>query len=134
MTVILFFLALLLQQQGKPKPQSCPVQIVKFSSHGAAVDYSYPGHANVTLSNTTDKLVVATIIKLSAIDAVGDEHEFVVTPTLSSKDKIKPGQTKKASWTIHTPDAQRLKAWISALRFEDGTVWHDDGTHSCSKQ
>src|SRR6185437_10823386 len=133
MIVMLFSLTLLLQQ-GNHKPQSCPVQIVKFSSHGSAVDYSYPGHATLTLSNTTDKLVVATIIKLSAIDAVGDEHEFAVTLTLSDKGKIKPGQTKKGSWTIHTPDAQKLKAWISALRFEDGTVWHDDGSHSYSKQ
>ena len=133
MTVVLFSLALLLQQ-GKPKPQSCPVQILKFSSHGAAVDYSYPGRATLTLSNTTDKLVVATIINLSAVDAVGDEHDFAVTPSLSDKDRIKPGQTKKGSWTIHTPDGQKLKAWVSAVRFEDGTVWHDDDSRSCSKQ
>ena len=133
MKYFLCILALLGVAGAADKAQTCPVQIVKFSSHGSAADYSYPGHADLTLLNTTSKEVKAAVLKLAAVDAVGDVHEFAVTPELELTHAIKPGAQRKANWTIHTKDGQRLRVWVSAVRFEDGTVWHDDNSHSCSK-
>ncbi|HET9184398.1 MAG TPA: hypothetical protein VFP59_19930 [Candidatus Angelobacter sp.] len=73
-------------------------------------------------------------MKLAAVDAIGDVRDFAVTPELELTHAIKAGETRKATWDIHTPEMQKLKVWVNAVRFDDGTVWRDDGSRSCSKQ
>ena len=131
--MIVFLISLaLLTQKPTPQPQSCPLEIAQFRYDGET--QSRPGHATLKLTNTTSKTVKAAIMKLAAIDAVGDVRDFAVTPELELTHAVKPGETRKATWDIHTPEMQKLKVWVNAVRFDDGTVWRDDGSHSCSKQ
>jgi hypothetical protein len=137
--------------------QNCPVEVTKATStdggfgHGLAdrmttseyqrqTDETLHGgmgkhYLDMRLKNISTKLITAIESVASYVNVMGDPSASTTFTTQNSKP-IKPGQENRS----YTMDREMLAAngkgqvivYVQRVRFEDGTFWTDNGSHSCS--
>lgn len=131
----------LAQDVVKNKQQACPLVFSKVRMSYEYLGGSYSDGADrhseavkIEWTNTTGKTIVGKIVKLSAINAVGQEEAFVRIPTLESRKVVKVDQKVKEGWLVPSlRDVRAIRVWLSAIRFSDGSLWEDNGSHGCGK-
>lgn len=135
-----FSLALLaLILAASPVFAQCPVEILDVNPRGAThmlnlgrgLGFVATGSdLTVKWKNISSKEIAGIKFGIAWIDAVGDQHP--AHTGFTGEDKVKPGQTKKYQWDIPlNQDETRAEGWLTKVLFKDGTVWEDNGTHSC---
>ena len=138
-------------------PTQCPITITKLSSGNsfshmladALTTSEFQRQVDLTLHNGTDKhyldvqtrndsgqLVSAFEFNAVYLNAMGDES--VSTAYVSrNAHPIKPGESFKTfamdRSQLSLNGVGKVKLYISRVRFEDGSLWTDDGTRSCSR-
>jgi hypothetical protein len=143
---------------GLVHPQLCPVVITKVTS-GAGLGHAlidalttseferqldetaHEGqgkhYLDVAVRNSSDKPIVAFEFAAVYSDKMGDETTSA-TYVSQNEHAIQPGDISKASamdrneWSQN--GAGQVTMYISRVRFNDKTMWKDDGTHSCSRE
>jgi hypothetical protein len=118
-----------------PQSQSCPVTI----------------QGNLRFTNTAAKPISAIIFHAAGLNAVSEElgpdaeqmkvaAAFNINPDTQSeqtyKKVLQPGQQGHTSNNMSIYGYRMIasrRIYVRAVKFADGTIWKDDGSHSCKK-
>lgn len=132
---LLVSLSVIASGQAMPSQQSCPVTI----------------QSNLRFTNASAQPITAIIFHAAGLNAVGEElgpdseqmklaAALNINPDTQSeqtyKKTLQPGQQGHASNNMNIYGYRMIanrRIYVRAVRFADGTVWKDDGTHSCKK-
>jgi hypothetical protein len=138
-----------LDAQTKPE-QSCPAILLKYVSttvmDASLFDKNAPmldpfgWNLFVRLENTGS--IDLTGIKLGVTFLLPDLNEVREAPSNEdylSSAKVKPGKTHEYRWAdgwyisaLGYGDRSTARVYLLKATFADGSVWQDDGSHSCS--
>jgi hypothetical protein len=120
-------LAVLLLMCGMAAAQ-CPVEFTK------VLNQRYNGTIFVKWKNTSDKTIVGMTFGASFLDAVGDGHP-VDWQGYADDHKAEPGKGHSDHWRVALMNKyygyKKAEVWLTKVKFDDGTLWKDDGTHQC---
>jgi hypothetical protein len=118
-----------------PQSQSCPVTI----------------QSNLKFTNASAQPITAIIFHAAGLNAVGEElgpdpeqmkvaAAFNINPDTQSeqtyKKTLQPGQQGHASNNMGIYGYRMIasrRIYVRAVKFADGTIWKDNGSHSCKK-
>jgi hypothetical protein len=118
-----------------PQLQSCPVTI----------------QSNLRFTNASAQPITAIIFHAAGLNAVDEElgpdpeqaklaAALNINPDTQSeqtyKKTLQPGQSGHASNNMSIYGYRMIanrRIYVRAVRFADGTVWKDDGSHRCKK-
>lgn len=88
--------------------------------------------------NISAKKIDAVMFKVDSVGALGDIQQLVVTPEYTILENQKrhpfnPGVVSKIGFE-NNPVLSRggYRVYLYGARYEDGSIWKDDGSHSCS--
>lgn len=124
---------------GQATAQSgCPVDIDS-PSHTRLKPFGT--HVTVRYKNVSDKVMIGVKLGLELLDDVGDAHDVFANIASSRKREPSKSNTIIADillldvppppWKRDNVQRNGLRAYLVKVLYEDGTVWEDDGTHSC---
>lgn len=132
---LLVSLSVIASGQEPPGQQSCPVTI----------------QSNLHFTNASTQPIAAIIFHAAGLNAVGEElgpdpeqaklaAALNINPDTQSeqtyKKPLQPGQSAHTSNNMQIYGYRMIanrRIYVRAVRFANGTVWKDDGTHSCKK-
>lgn len=121
---------------GQQAPQPCPISY----SH---LDMPYRHEMGVStptvklsFTNETKKRIERAKFGLVVIDS--DAHEAPYPGALTFSAGAEPGKVVSAEWDLEMEkvDINRMgeTIYLKSLRFDDGTVWQDDGHERCRQE
>lgn len=112
---------------------SCPATIEKVRRDAGIGDrntYCF----SLEVVNHSGKPISEVNLSAVAVDSKPWEHplhyDYVVA-------KIAPGERKAAYFSTHRllgTDYRGVKVWVQSIRFQDRTIWNDNGTRACGSE
>ena len=125
MTRTIFILTLLaaVSTTAFGQDTACPVQITDIRAVGKTV--------SVLFSNTSHSEMTGYEFVVWFVDFAGETHFL---PVLLAHKHLRAGQSSKVVLPADEPQLSFSLAHAYPLHvsFADGSVWNDDGSHSCS--
>jgi hypothetical protein len=103
--------------------QSCPVKITDVRNVAMTV--------TVFFTNTSQTAIDRAEFVVALVDSNGGEHYL---PVIESRKRLNPGENGTAFISGSAPHlaAEQAQAYLLDVTFDDGSLWSDDGSHSCS--
>lgn len=108
---------------------TCPIDVI--SATPAETYSSIAQHVlRITYRNTSDKTIVAARFGALYFDPL-DDPDASYTAYITTQE-LKPGKQTVSEWRIWSDVYDRADAWVSKIKFADGTKWKDDGSLNCN--
>jgi hypothetical protein len=117
-------------------PETCPISYSKLSmpynhEHGISTPT-----VQLTFTNTTSKRIVRAKFGLIVTGPQGEQIPY--DQNLSFTEGAEPGKQTSSHWDLDMQkvDIHRLgeTIYLESARFEDGSVWQDDGNQRCKQE
>jgi hypothetical protein len=93
-------------------------------------------YLDVRVHNDSDKSVAAFEFGAIYLNKMGDEAASTTYISQNTRP-IRPGGEMKTTAmdreTLAQTGSGEVKVYVGRVRFDDGSSWQDDGTHSCSR-
>jgi hypothetical protein len=122
--------------------QTCPIQLTKVKYAGMAVsilagvaqdltgiDAGVP-IAQVQFTSQSNQEINGIRFNIQYFDAV-DSPTYTQTITYQAKLKTNKSSGALAQAWLGTANTH-LSAYVDRIKFKDGSIWNDDGSHSCA--
>jgi hypothetical protein len=125
--------------------QDCPLKLtkIKYAGFGTGLAAAMLGMTNryvpteayeIHVTNQSDKETLVVEMTTQFFNLMGD---VAYTDNGSLVEtKLKPGKSKVTLGTtplgIVTSNAPSMRAWVTRIKFKDGSFWTDDGSQSCA--
>lgn len=126
-------LLVLLAFTGFAVAQDCPVAVEKVIESVHVTNYR--SGFEIQYKNVSPKKIKAVSFNVTFYDAVERAHSSL--DSFTSDKKLEPNKSNKQKWLPWWQGYNRedwrngAEAWATRVLFDDGTIWSDDGTHSC---
>lgn len=135
--------------QLKPIDQVCPAAITHFFNVSTAALYGVPPDSTtgINVTNISNKPISVAIVKLQRINAINEPLPLILGefnvgslggPSTAPGKVIDTGLFESNGDDVESyAESPFLKSgdylvWVYGVRFADGTIWKDNGTHSCA--
>jgi hypothetical protein len=110
----------------------CPVQVTKAYTRGFHHETRLETPSmKIHYRNTSDKVILGVKFGAYYVNAVDDAEASY--NTFTDDQKVAPGKSKYAEW--HQYDTNKIKrpvVYVMKVKFDDGTLWEDNGDRICS--
>ena len=81
---------------------------------------------SVSITNTTDKDIIAIKFYVVPLDVYGEELKGIFTQNiLSTDDTIAAGKSDMRTWQFLDNQVKTVKLYVYSVYFSDGTEWGD---------